>query len=98
VILFVALVLVTYWLLRRTGAPRDVRQRLGVVFFVTVAQAGIGYAQYLTGIPALLVGFHLAGATAVWAAVVWFYLGLFRRDAPVPAAAETPRHPALTPA
>jgi heme a synthase len=66
-----------------------------VLLLVTVAQAGIGYAQYLSGIPALLVGFHLAGATTVWAAVIWFYLGLFRRDVPVPGAAEAPRRPAL---
>ena len=95
VVLFVALVLLTLWLLRRTRAPRDVQQRLGVLLLVTLAQAGIGYAQYLTGIPALLVGFHLAGATAVWAAVIWFYLGLFGRDVSVPGAAETPRRPAL---
>jgi heme a synthase len=95
VVLFVALVLLTFWLLRRTRAPRDVQQRLGVLLLVTVAQAGIGYAQYLSGIPALLVGFHLAGATTVWAAVIWFYLGLFRRDVPVPGAAEAPRRPAL---
>jgi cytochrome c oxidase assembly protein subunit 15 len=95
VVLFVALVLLTFWLLRRTRAPRDVQQRLGVLLLVTVAQAGIGYAQYLSGIPALLVGFHLAGATTVWAAVIWFYLGLFRRDVPVPETAETPRRPAL---
>ena len=52
-----------------------------MLLLVTLAQAGIGYTQYLTDIPALLVGFHLAGATAVWAAVIWFYLGLFGRDA-----------------
>ena len=31
-----------------------------------VAQAGIGYTQYFTGVPALLVGAHVAGATVVW--------------------------------
>ena len=81
VIVFLVLILVTLWMLRRTRAPHDVQLRLGVLLAVCVVQAGIGYAQYLTGIPALLVGFHLAGATAVWAAVIWFYLGLFRRDA-----------------
>jgi cytochrome c oxidase assembly protein subunit 15 len=96
VIVFLALVLVTLWVLRRTRATGDVQQRLGLLLVVTVAQAGIGYAQYLTGIPALLVGFHLAGATAVWAAVIVFYLGLFRRDAPAPAPADAPgRRPAF---
>ncbi len=82
VILFIVLIVVTGWMLWRTRATRDVVVRLGVLLGIVLAQAGIGYAQYLTGIPEVLVGFHLAGATAVWAAVVWFYLGLFRRDAP----------------
>jgi len=94
VIVFLALIVVTFWVLRRTRAPLGVQQRLGLLLVVTVAQAAIGYAQYLTGIPALLVGFHLAGATAVWAAVIWFYLGLFRRDAPAELPGDAPS-PAL---
>jgi len=80
VILLIALLVVTGWLLWRTSAARDVGVRLAVLLGIVLAQAGIGYAQYLTGIPEVLVGFHLAGATAVWAGVIWFYLGLFRRE------------------
>jgi cytochrome c oxidase assembly protein subunit 15 len=99
VIVFLVLILLTAWVLRRTRAPRDVQTRLGALLVIVVVQAGIGYAQYLTGIPALLVGFHLAGATAVWAAVIWFYLGLFRQDVPVQASATNPADtPALAPA
>jgi cytochrome c oxidase assembly protein subunit 15 len=99
VIVFLVLILVTVWMLRRTRAPRAVQQRLGVLLAVCVAQAAIGYTQYLTGIPALLVAFHLAGATAVWAAVIWFYLGLFGRDAHGEVGDDTPdRTPALAPA
>ncbi|MGH9031302.1 MAG: COX15/CtaA family protein, partial [Acidimicrobiia bacterium] len=76
VIGFLVLVLATLALLRRVRAPLNVQQRLGVLLLVVVAQAGVGYAQYLNDIPPLLVGIHLAGATAVWAAVVAFYLGL----------------------
>jgi heme a synthase len=90
VIVFLLLTLVTLWMLRRTTAPRDVVRRLEVLLLVTLAQGAIGYTQYLTGIPEVLVGFHLAGATAVWAAVIWFYLGLFRRDAPAVSAADSP--------
>ncbi len=81
VILFLGLTLVTFWFLRRTRAPMEVLQRLGVLLTVSVAQGAIGYIQYFNGIPALLVGFHIAGATAVWAATVSFYLGLFQRPA-----------------
>lgn len=80
VILFLALVLGALWVLRRSGAPRGVQNRLGLLLGAVVVQGAIGYAQYLSGIPELLVGFHLAGATAVWAATVWFTLGLVERE------------------
>jgi cytochrome c oxidase assembly protein subunit 15 len=38
---------------------------------LAVAQGGIGYLQYFTGVPAALVAAHVAGATALWAATVW---------------------------
>jgi cytochrome c oxidase assembly protein subunit 15 len=86
VVLFLTLVLVTLWLLRRTHAPEGVVGRLGAVLLVACIQAAIGYIQYFNDTPALLVGFHIAGATALWAAVIWYYLGLFARAG----AAETP--------
>jgi cytochrome c oxidase assembly protein subunit 15 len=49
---------------------------------VIVAQGALGYVQYFTGVPALLVGFHIAGAVAVW----WVTLELaLAFTAPVPA-------------
>jgi cytochrome c oxidase assembly protein subunit 15 len=83
VILFLGLTLVTLWYLRRTRAPIDTVHKLGLLFAVSVAQGALGYYQYFNGIPALAVGFHIAGATAVWAATVNFYLGLFTRPAEV---------------
>lgn len=38
---------------------------------VGLVQAGIGYLQYFSGVPAVLVGFHIAGATALWSVTVW---------------------------
>jgi len=77
VMVLVALVLLTLVALRRARVPANVQQRLGVLLAVLVAQAGVGYAQYFNDLPALLVGIHIAGATAVWTAVVCFRLGLF---------------------
>jgi cytochrome c oxidase assembly protein subunit 15 len=74
------LALVTLALVARTAAPRPVANRLGVLLAVLVAQAGVGYAQYFNDIPALLVGIHVAGATALWAATVWFVLGATERQ------------------
>jgi cytochrome c oxidase assembly protein subunit 15 len=90
------LVLVTLAFVARTGASRAVVNRLGVLLAVLVAQAGVGYAQYFNDIPALLVGIHVAGATALWAATLWFALGVTELP---PAPERVPRvirEPALT--
>ena len=41
-----------------------------------VVQGAIGYMQYFSHLPALLVGVHVFGATVVWMAMLWFYDGL----------------------
>ena len=43
---------------------------------VVLAQAAIGYIQYFTGVPVVLVGFHIAGAVAVWTFALRFHLGV----------------------
>jgi cytochrome c oxidase assembly protein subunit 15 len=96
VMIFLGAVLAMVWLLRRDRAPHSVQQRVTLLLVVLVAQAGVGYAQYFNDIPALLVGIHIAGATAVWSATVALYLGLFARTATVPA--EPPAESLLAPA
>lgn len=65
---------------RREGTESESRDRAGtqmwgrIVLFLTVAQGGIGYWQYATGVPPLLVEFHVMGATALWCATVWLRL------------------------
>ena len=41
-----------------------------------IVQAGIGYIQYFTGVPALLVGIHVAGATLIWVMILRLYLAV----------------------
>jgi cytochrome c oxidase assembly protein subunit 15 len=41
-----------------------------------VIQGVIGYTQYFTHLPAVLVGFHVVGATLVWSTALWFHHGL----------------------
>jgi cytochrome c oxidase assembly protein subunit 15 len=72
VILFLALTLVTLWRLRKAQAPPALLRAGEVLLAVSVAQATVGYVQYFTGVPVLLVGVHIAGAAAVWAAAVRF--------------------------
>jgi len=74
VMLFLAVTLVTLWRLRRAGVDGRILRRSEVLLAVVVAQGVLGYVQYFTGVPALLVGFHIAGATAVWVAVLRLHL------------------------
>lgn len=70
VIICVALLAWLMWQSARMQG-RDVaslRQALGTFAFVAVLQGAVGYAQYFTGVPVLLVGLHIAGATAFWLA------------------------------
>ena len=43
-----------------------------------VIQAAIGYFQYFSGVPALLVGVHVAGATLIWIMILRLYLEVNR--------------------
>jgi heme a synthase len=100
VMAFLAAVLAMLWLIRADRAPHRVQRRATVLLVVLVAQAAVGYIQYFSGIPALLVGVHIAGATAVWSATLVLYLGLFDRQV-APDAARTPpdaASPLLAPA
>jgi heme a synthase len=79
VVLLLGAVVAMLVLLRREAAPAAAVRRGRILLGVLLAQAAIGYVQYFTGVPVLLVGAHIAGATAVWAAVVRFQLGVADR-------------------
>jgi cytochrome c oxidase assembly protein subunit 15 len=68
--LTVALTIALFVLLRRTGAPEAVRKAVIVLFAVEMGQGLIGYVQYFTGVPALLVGVHMLGSALLWIAVL----------------------------
>ena len=96
VVVLVALVVAVLVVLDRAGAPHGVRRRGRVLLGVLLAQAAIGYVQYFTGVPVLLVGAHIAGAVAVWTAAVRFQLGLAEPgEAPEAEAKAAARHQAL---
>jgi cytochrome c oxidase assembly protein subunit 15 len=75
-----ALTVATLWSMHRARVTPAVLRRGEVLLVVLVAQAAVGYSQYLSGDPVLLVGVHLAGATSVVIAMVFFNLGLYTRD------------------
>ena len=58
----------TIALLVAASVANSTKRAIYIFFAISLAQGGIGYAQYLTGIPELLVAIHLAGATIFWIA------------------------------
>lgn len=75
VMLLVGLTVATYVALRATGADRRLVRATGVLLAVELGQGLIGYVQYFTGLPVVLVGLHLAGACLVLVAAVRVVLG-----------------------
>jgi cytochrome c oxidase assembly protein subunit 15 len=68
--------LLTMWSLARSQAPPRVMRAAEIVLVAMVAQAAVGYTQYLNGDPAGLVALHVAGASILVVAILRFYLGL----------------------
>jgi cytochrome c oxidase assembly protein subunit 15 len=95
--LFTAALLVTLVLAWRRGAPGAVLRRGSLAVAAAVGQSILGYTQYFTGVPALLVGLHILGATTVWILLLRWHLGL-TETVPEPMAAPTPAVPAAAPA
>jgi len=61
------------WLLvrlRRDGAPEALARAATWLVTAIVLQGALGYTQYATGVPPLLVGLHVLGASLVWVAVL----------------------------
>lgn len=76
---FLVLLLALLRALHAEAAPERVQRAGRLLLGVAVAQAAVGYTQYFTGVPVLLVGVHIAGATAVWAATVALVLTMVDR-------------------
>lgn len=70
-----------FWHLRREPAAARMRAPLVCFAVVVVLQGIVGYAQFFAGVPPLLVGVHLLGATLVWLAALAVVCSL---DPPVP--------------
>lgn len=71
-----ALLVGLLWVLWRSDAPARIQNAGRVVLAVMAVQGVIGYTQFFTHLPAVLVGIHVFGASMVWVAVLWFHHGL----------------------
>ncbi len=63
-------------------APRPVLTRLGVLVPLVAAQGLLGTVQFFTGVPAVLVAFHVAGAAACTAATAALWASMRQRTEP----------------
>ena len=74
-----ALALAMWLVLRVVDAPDDTRARARDLLLVLLAQGGIGYVQYFTHVPEVLVAAHMLGSALMWIAVVRLALSLRER-------------------
>jgi cytochrome c oxidase assembly protein subunit 15 len=70
VFLLVGLTIAAAVALRPLGAPVRAQRAMVVVLAVEVAQGAIGFTQYFTGLPVVLVGVHVLGAVVLWIAAL----------------------------
>ena len=74
VFLFVGLTVGLLFVCFATGASTAARQAVAWLLVIEVAQGAIGFVQYFTELPIVLVGLHMLGAAIVSAAVTWALL------------------------
>ncbi|MBA2444431.1 MAG: heme A synthase [Nocardioidaceae bacterium] len=79
VFLLVGLTTATLLVFRAVNAPQRAQRAAVWLLVVEVAQGLVGFVQYFTGLPVLLVGTHLLGAALVSATATWMLLGTRER-------------------
>lgn len=62
------------------GTSAHTKRAIKIFTVIALAQGAIGYVQYFTGIPEILVAAHLLGATLVWIAAWRVWLSVTTRN------------------
>ncbi|MFM9367194.1 COX15/CtaA family protein [Streptomyces sp. Da 82-17] len=75
----VTLTFALWFVLKAVDAPPGPLARTRALFLILLAQGAIGYVQYFTELPEVLVGAHMLGSCLVWIAVVRVLLALHER-------------------
>jgi heme a synthase len=70
VLLFLGLIVGMLVVLSVLRGPRPALTRSWILLGVALSQGAIGYVQYFTGLPEVLVGLHVLGACLVWIATL----------------------------
>ncbi|MFJ7242854.1 heme A synthase [Streptomyces olivaceus] len=84
----VTLTFALWFVLKAVDAPKGPSARTRDLFLVLLAQGAVGYIQYFTDLPEILVGLHMLGSCLVWIAVLRVLLAL--RERPEEAVTELP--------
>lgn len=71
VLFFLGLLVALLLALRLTDAPSRARRSAVIVLVVAFAQGAVGYLQYFTGLPVVLVTTHVTGAVILWVTALW---------------------------
>jgi cytochrome c oxidase assembly protein subunit 15 len=82
VFLFVGLTIGLLFALHATSAPAEAIRAARVLLVIQFGQGAIGFVQYFTDLPIVLVGFHMLGAALISAAMSWVVLTV--REQPLP--------------
>ncbi|MFI6346789.1 heme A synthase [Streptomyces sp. NPDC050560] len=95
----VSLTFALWFVLKAVDAPPGPLRRTRDLFLILLAQGVIGYVQYFTHLPEVLVGLHMVGAALVWIGTLRVRLALRERPDAVPdapARAEAARLPSVS--
>ncbi|GAA4046564.1 COX15/CtaA family protein [Streptomyces shaanxiensis] len=75
----VTLTFALWFVLKAVDAPKGPLNRTRDLFLILLAQGVIGYVQYFTDLPEILVGLHMFGSAVTWIAVLRVLLSLRER-------------------
>jgi cytochrome c oxidase assembly protein subunit 15 len=75
----IALFGITFGFFVVSGVSTHTKKRLKIFLAIALAQGLIGYVQWFSDLPELLVGLHLAGSTLVWIAAWRVWLSVTKR-------------------
>ena len=75
----IALFGITFGFFVVSGVSEHTKKRLKIFFAIALGQGLIGYVQWFSDLPELLVGLHLAGSTLVWIASWRVWLSVTKR-------------------
>lgn len=74
VFLFVGLTIGLIFVLHATGASQEARRAARLLLITEIAQGAVGFVQYFTDLPVVLVGVHMLGAALISAVMTWTVL------------------------